>query len=94
MHGAKSEIITPDKASIPIRARGVGGTAQTKEVRLIFMRFGNATAFVELLVLKSEVPPLLSVTLFEQCDIDLRRNILTWHWSGRSQCESVMHSIR
>ena len=86
MHGVKRVIISPDKASIPTRARGVGGTAQTKDVRLILMRLGNVTAFVELLVLKSEVHPLLSVSLLEQCVIDLRRNVLTWNWGGRSPC--------
>ena len=57
------------------------------------MRVGNATVFVELLVLKNEVPLLLSVTLFEQCVIDLRRNVFTWKLSGREPCESVMYTL-
>ena len=93
-HGIKSVIISSNVASIPTRARGVGGIAQTKEVRLIPMRLGNATMFVELLVLKSEVPPLLSVTLFEKCVIDLQRNVITWNSKGRAPCESVMHSLK
>ena len=64
-HGIKSVIISFSKASIPTKARGVGGTVQTKEVMLIPMRLDNATVFVELLVLKNEVPPLLSVTLLD-----------------------------
>ena len=87
-------IISSNVASIPTRARGVGGIAQTKEVRLIPMRIGNATMFVELLVLKSEVPQLLSVTLFEKCVIDLQRNVITWNSKGRAPCESVMYSLR
>ena len=92
-HGIKRVITSHNKASIPTKARGVGGTAQTKEVRLIPMRLGNATVFVELLVLKHEVPPLLSVTLLEQCVIDLQRNVLTWKWISRDTCESVMHTL-
>ena len=90
----KSVVISVDKASIPTKARGVGGTASTKEIRLIPMRLGNVTAFVELLALKHEVPPLLSVTLLEHCVIDLQRNIFTWNWRGRASCESVMYSLK
>ena len=86
-------IISRNKASIPTKARGVDGTAQTKEVRLIPMRLGNAMVFVELLVLTNEVPQLLSVTLLEQCVIDLQRNVLTWKWLGSEPCESVMHTL-
>ena len=57
------------------------------------MRLGNATVFVELLVLKHEVPQLLSVTLLEQGVIGLQRNVLTWKWIGREPCESVMHTL-
>ena len=43
--GPKNVVISSDKASIPIQARGVGGVAQTREVRLIPMRLGNITVF-------------------------------------------------
>ena len=90
----KRVVISSDNASIHTKARGVGGIASTKEIRLIQMRLGDITVFVELLVLKSEVPPLLSATLLDKCVIDLQRNILTWNWKGRAPCESVMHTLR
>ena len=91
--GVNCVVISVDKASIPTKARGVGGIASTKEIRLIPMRLGNVKACEELLVLKNEVPPLLSVTLLEHCVIDLQRNILTWNLRGRASCESVMYSL-
>ena len=92
--GVKSVVISSDRASIPIQARGVGGVVQTKEVRLIPMRLGDITVFVEMLILNSEVPPLLSAIPFDKCVIDLQRNALTWNWEGRAACESVMHTFR
>ena len=62
MCGLKSVVISSDRASIPIQARGVGGVARTKEVRLIPMRLGDLTVFVEMLILSREVPPLLSAS--------------------------------
>ena len=46
MHGVKRVIISFDKASIPTRARGVGSTAEAKDIRLILLRFGNVTVFI------------------------------------------------
>ena len=92
--GVKSVVISSDKASIPTQARVVGGVAQTKEVRLIPMRLWNITVFVEMLILNSEVPPLLSATLMDKCVIDLQRNVLTGSWKVRAPCESVTHTLR
>ena len=49
---------------------------------------------MELLVLRSEVPPLLSATLLDKCVIDLQRNVLTWNWKGMAAFESAMHTLR
>ena len=34
------------KTSIPVQARGVGGVAQTKDVRLIPLRLGDSTVYI------------------------------------------------
>ena len=61
--GIKSVVIPFEKATIPIKARGVGGSALAKSVRFVPLRLGNASVFVEILILKNDVPPLLAVTL-------------------------------
>ena len=41
--GMKSIILSSDKITIPVKARGVGGSALAREVRFIPLRLGNAT---------------------------------------------------
>ena len=77
--GIKSIVIPTENASIPVHAKGVGGVACTKEVRLVPMRLGNMTVFVEMLILDNEVPPLLSATLLDRCIVDLQRNVIVWN---------------
>ena len=43
------------------------------DVRHMPMRLGNVSLFVEILVLRSDVPHLLSVTLPETCVINLQK---------------------
>ena len=50
-------------ASIPLCAKGVGGLASTKEIRIVSMRLGNETILAEVLILWNDVPFLLPATL-------------------------------
>ena len=68
--GVTSTIIPFEKATVPIKACGVGGSALTKEVRLVPLRLGNVIVCVEMLIFRNDVPPLLAVTLFESGIID------------------------
>ena len=86
--GIKSVVIPAKLASIPVCAKGVGGVASTKEVRVVPMRLGNETVFAEVLILDNDVPPLLPATLLDRCIIDLQRNVIVWNWANKKPCET------
>ena len=81
-------------ASIPVQARGVCGVAQTKDVRLIPLRLGDSTVLIEMFILNNDVPPLLSVTLLDNCIIDFKSNLITWNWPNKAPCKSTMCTLR
>ena len=65
--GIKSVAIPANMASIPVCAKGVGGVASTKEIRIVPMRLGNETVFAEVFILHNDVPLLLRATLLDKC---------------------------
>ena len=75
-------------------AKGAGGVASTKEVRVVPMRLGNETVFAEVLILNNDVPLLLPVTLLDRCIIDLQRNVIVWNWANKKPCETEMLSLK
>ena len=86
--GIKRVIIPATIASIPLCAKGVGGLASTKEIRIVPMRLGNDTVFAEVLILNNDVPLLLPATLLDKCVIDLQRNVIVWHWANKKPFET------
>ena len=92
--GVKSVAIPTNMASIPVCAKGVGGVASTKEVRVVPMRFGNETVFAEVLILNDDVPLLLPATLLDRCIIDLQRNVIVWNWANKKPCETEMLTLK
>ena len=90
----KSTIIYVEKATIPIKTRGFRGSALTKEIRLVPLRLCNAAVFVEMLILKNDVPPLLAVTFVDSYISDLQKNLIIWQWSDKDSFVKELHPLK
>ena len=91
--GFKSVVIPFEKATIQIKARGVGGSALPKEVRPVPL-LRNAIVCIEMLILKNAVMPLLAVTLLESCIINLQKNLITWQCSCKGAFGSDLYTLK
>ena len=58
------------------------------------MRLGDQTIFAEVLILDNDVPPLLPSTLFDNCIVDLQRNVIVWNWANKKPCETEMLRLK